>query len=167
MEAGEGTRTLDLRLGKPTLYQLSYAREAHRIAPHDRRTRCSCPACAPNVRQRSGSYRESYAACAPQSGFIGPSYLRRRACPVRGGAEALLAASAPVWVKRLCLLLFPVSPRFPPRIRPGMRTSDCLTAPVPPPSRNAVKCRVRPLDLAQSVYPAVDWRSDLPVCEPG
>ncbi len=25
-EAGEGTRTLDLRLGKPTLYQLSYAR---------------------------------------------------------------------------------------------------------------------------------------------
>jgi hypothetical protein len=26
MEAGEGTRTLDLRLGKPTLYQLSYAR---------------------------------------------------------------------------------------------------------------------------------------------
>ena len=27
-EAGEGTRTLDLRLGKPTLYQLSYAREA-------------------------------------------------------------------------------------------------------------------------------------------
>ena len=29
-EAGEGTRTLDLRLGKPTLYQLSYAR-----APND------------------------------------------------------------------------------------------------------------------------------------
>ena len=26
LEAGEGTRTLDLRLGKPTLYQLSYAR---------------------------------------------------------------------------------------------------------------------------------------------
>jgi hypothetical protein len=31
-EAGEGTRTLDLRLGKPTLYQLSYAREAHTLA---------------------------------------------------------------------------------------------------------------------------------------
>ena len=31
MEAGEGTRTLDLRLGKPTLYQLSYARKAHRV----------------------------------------------------------------------------------------------------------------------------------------
>ena len=30
-EAGEGTRTLDLRLGKPTLYQLSYARKAHRV----------------------------------------------------------------------------------------------------------------------------------------
>ncbi len=31
-EAGEGTRTLDLRLGKPTLYQLSYAREAPSLA---------------------------------------------------------------------------------------------------------------------------------------
>ena len=31
-EAGEGTRTLDLRLGKPTLYQLSYARAARSLA---------------------------------------------------------------------------------------------------------------------------------------
>src|SRR3954454_17238305 len=40
MEAGEGTRTLDLRLGKPTLYQLSYAREAHRVAVCSRSSPC-------------------------------------------------------------------------------------------------------------------------------
>ena len=37
MEAGEGTRTLDLRLGKPTLYQLSYARKGPSLATPARR----------------------------------------------------------------------------------------------------------------------------------
>ncbi len=32
MEAGDGTRTHDLRLGKPTLYQLSYTRARSRLA---------------------------------------------------------------------------------------------------------------------------------------
>ena len=43
MEAGEGTRTLDLRLGKPTLYQLSYAREAHTLAILPAGPRRLCP----------------------------------------------------------------------------------------------------------------------------
>src|SRR5262245_31254372 len=43
LEADEGTRTLDLRLGKPTLYQLSYAREAHRLAVSRSSARSSCP----------------------------------------------------------------------------------------------------------------------------
>ena len=32
-QADEGTRTLDLRLGKPTLYQLSYVRDAGIVPP--------------------------------------------------------------------------------------------------------------------------------------
>ena len=31
LEAGEGTRTLDIQLGKLTLYQLSYARENKQV----------------------------------------------------------------------------------------------------------------------------------------
>jgi hypothetical protein len=49
-EAGEGTRTLDLRLGKPTLYQLSYAREAHRVTVSAVQPEPSCPTHAPNPR---------------------------------------------------------------------------------------------------------------------
>src|SRR4051794_22470424 len=52
-EAGEGTRTLDLRLGKPTLYQLSYARKAHRVTICGHSAFCSCPDHAPNPAEGS------------------------------------------------------------------------------------------------------------------
>ena len=40
MKAGDGARTRDLRLGKPTLYQLSYTRKRSPKLPERPRSRC-------------------------------------------------------------------------------------------------------------------------------
>lgn len=83
LKADDGSRTRDLRLGKPTLYQLSYVRAA---GDSKGRTWRAWPNSGPNAYSPSVLVRSHLDASGPVSYAVAPE-LKRRAFGAKRGSN--------------------------------------------------------------------------------